>query len=228
MMALARTPEPNQRINPRESVSQYSAQVLGGPRGAQPLPRTAMQSTTPKVPYPAKSGSGAMPSTAATGIFDLVNRPMARPAAKGKAKPLTTSRGGGRASMPAGGGGGYKGGPGGDRAGAYGLNSKAGAKLQALQGAYKQRWGSDLPVNSGGRSYADQVKAYQNYLRGGNLAAPPGTSVHESGRAVDFGGAAHNYSPQHTWLVQNAPNFGWTWAGKNFSQVEPWHFEFNG
>ena len=225
-MALTRTPEPNQALNPRESVSQYRAQILGGGAGAQPLPRTAMQSTTPKVPYPAKSGSGsAMPSTTAAGIFDVLGAQ--RSGSKGAAKKsLTTSRGGG--GVPAGGGGGWRGGSGGDRAGAYGLESKAGAKLQALQNAYKQRWGTSLPVNSGGRSYADQVKAYNNYLRGGNLAARPGTSVHESGRAVDFGGAAHGYSPQHTWLVQNAPNFGWTWAGKNFSQVEPWHFEFQG
>jgi hypothetical protein len=177
------------------------------------------------VPYNAKTGSGAMPNGSATGIFNAVKL-KERPRVPVKRRPQQSGGGGG------GGGGGYtpgKGGSGGAYSGgAYGLTKQAGAKLQALQQAYRQRFGSDLPIASGGRSYAEQVEAWNNYQRGGNLAARPGTSIHEQGNAVDFGGAAHNYSPQHTWLVQNAPKFGWTWAGKNFSQIEPWHFEYRG
>jgi len=224
-MALSRTPEPSGRLNPRDSVAAYSASVLGAGASGQPLPRTVMQTTTPKVPYPAKSGSGTyMPTTGGSGVFDIVNQSSQathkRAAVQGK-RSLTTSRGGG-----GGGGGNYKTATAKGHGGAYGLRPEAGSRLVALQGAYRKQFGSDLPINSGGRSYAEQAKLYADYRAGrGNLAAPPGTSNHESGNAVDFGGAAHGYSAQHTWLVNNAPNFGWYWAGKNFSQVEPWHFE---
>lgn len=40
-------------------------------------------------------------------------------------------------------------------------------------------------VNSGFRTYAEQVVLYNRYLHGGNLAAKPGTSRHESGDALD-------------------------------------------
>lgn len=227
-MALTRTDAG--RLNPRESVSQYSAQVLGGQPGAQPLPRTVLQSTVPKIPYSAKTGSGTyMPTASASGIFDIVNQSAQNTSAvKQKAqkaqatRQVSASTGYGKPSS-----GNYSTakGPVGKR-GSYGLEAGAGARLQALQRAYQQQFGQSLPVISGGRTYAEQAKLYAAYKSGrGNLAAPPGTSNHESGRAVDFGGAAHGFSPQHTWLAQNAPKFGWHWAGKNFSQVEPWHFE---
>lgn len=40
-------------------------------------------------------------------------------------------------------------------------------------------------VNSGFRSRAEQAILYARYLAGGNLAARPGTSEHEKGRAID-------------------------------------------
>lgn len=114
--------------------------------------------------------------------------------------------------------------------GPWGLTGAATQALQAMSAAYQQRWGTPLVVNSGGRSREEQARAYQAYLEGrGNLAAPPGHSVHESGRAADFGGAILNAgSAQHIWLQQNAARFGWTWTGKNFSQFEPWHWEYTG
>jgi len=43
-------------------------------------------------------------------------------------------------------------------------------------------------IRSGYRSYADQAVLYRRYLNGtGNLAAPPGRSNHNSGRAADCG-----------------------------------------
>jgi tape measure domain-containing protein len=41
-------------------------------------------------------------------------------------------------------------------------------------------------INSGFREYAEQVRLYQKYLAGGPLAAKPGTSLHESGDALDL------------------------------------------
>jgi LAS superfamily LD-carboxypeptidase LdcB len=216
-------------MSPTQSVGAYRSQVLNN---GQPLPRTVMQSTTPKVPYPAKTGSGAMPTGSATGIFDVMrpqnnaalnkrtsDRVKAQKAqqTQNKQQTVPTQSGGGSYSTAKGAVG---------ARGAYNLEAGAGTRLLALQQAYKKQFGSDLPIASGGRTYQEQVALYNQWKAGkGNLAAKPGTSVHESGRAVDFGGAAHGYGKQQTWLVQNAPNFGWHWAGKNFSQVEPWHFE---
>ena len=44
-----------------------------------------------------------------------------------------------------------------------------------------------IRIVSGLRTYAEQVALYQRYLNGGNLAAVPGTSRHESGNAADCG-----------------------------------------
>jgi len=46
--------------------------------------------------------------------------------------------------------------------------------------------GKPLEVISGHRSREEQADLYQRYLNGtGNLAAPPGSSRHETGRAAD-------------------------------------------
>jgi len=78
--------------------------------------------------------------------------------------------------------------------------------------------GRVLQITSAGRTYAEQAALYAAYLNGsGNLAAPPGTSVHESGLAIDTNDA--------TWL-RSHPEFGWVNTGLGFS--EPWHFEYQG
>lgn len=124
------------------------------------------------------------------------------------------------------GGGGYSGAGMGGR---YKLVGGADQALQAMNAAFRNQFGYDLKVNSGGRTRAEQQAAYDRYLRGGNLAAKPGHSVHESGRAVDFGGAIQNSgSREHRWLQQNASRWGFKWTGKNFRQVEPWHWEWWG
>lgn len=74
------------------------------------------------------------------------------------------------------------------------------------------RVGSAFHVNSGFRSYAEQVRLYQAYLAGtGNLAAPPGSSMHEFGLAAD-GPHWGNKSPNLNGLKY--PVTG-----------EPWHTE---
>jgi LAS superfamily LD-carboxypeptidase LdcB len=114
--------------------------------------------------------------------------------------------------------------------GAYGLQKNAAGALARMDAAYRARWGTGLVINDGGRSYEDQVRAWNAYQNGtGNLAARPGTSVHEQGRAVDFGGAIQNAgSAQHQWLQQVAGQYGFSWTGRTFSQVEPWHWEYVG
>lgn len=80
---------------------------------------------------------------------------------------------------------------------------------------------SDVPrITSAWRSNAEQVRLYELYKSGkGNLAAKPGTSLHETGLALDARG-----SP--TWERAMVAN-GWLrplmMLGPNY---EPWHWEY--
>jgi hypothetical protein len=81
--------------------------------------------------------------------------------------------------------------------------------------------GVDLAIRSGYRTHAKQKKLYKKYRAGaGNLAARPGFSVHESGRALDIVLTDKTYA----WLVAHANEFGFhrTVAG------ERWHWEYLG
>lgn len=131
--------------------------------------------------------------------------------------------------MPTGTSGGSRG-PSGPMGGRYNLVAGADQALQAMNAAFRQRFGYDVKINSGGRTYAEQAAAYARYKAGkGNLAAAPGHSVHESGRAIDLGGAFQNAgSAEHRWLQANAYRWGFKWTGKNFKQFEPWHWEWQG
>lgn len=111
--------------------------------------------------------------------------------------------------------------------GPNGLTLPAERAFADLSNAYRQRWGSGLSVTSGGRTREEQAQLYADYLAGrGNLAAPPGTSLHESGIALDLGGPIASYgTAQHIWLQQNAARFGWYWVGERYG--EPWHWEYH-
>ena len=113
--------------------------------------------------------------------------------------------------------------------------------------------GIRLVVYSGIRTYEDQVRIFkERYVTNpagrrvydvrqwqGQLwyrisavgtVAQPGTSNHESGRALDLrdtgsdaGVASSFLTPRNIWLSRNCGRFGFTHTGKNFA--EPWHFE---
>lgn len=98
-----------------------------------------------------------------------------------------------------------------------------------------------LPV-SGYRSWAEQNVLWQRALRNygspdeaRKYVAPPGSSAHQSGRAIDFylGGSVSKATskknidylrtlPAYQWLVANAQRFGFYPY-----PVEPWHWEYN-
>lgn len=75
--------------------------------------------------------------------------------------------------------------------------------------------GGRVTIVSGRRSYQEQARLYAKYQAGtGNLAARPGSSKHEQGLAVDFGGdvaLAERLAPKYG-LRQTVPG-------------ERWHFE---
>ncbi|HEX4451564.1 MAG TPA: D-alanyl-D-alanine carboxypeptidase family protein [Kofleriaceae bacterium] len=82
--------------------------------------------------------------------------------------------------------------------------------------------GVKLAIRSGFRSFKKQAELYKDYRRGrGNLAAPPGYSNHESGRALDLYVTDHH---AYDWLREHAGTYGFhrTVPG------EAWHWEYLG
>jgi hypothetical protein len=80
--------------------------------------------------------------------------------------------------------------------------------------------GIHLRIRSAYRSYAKQAALYRRYRHGhGNLAARPGYSHHESGRALDLCVSDHRV---YAWLAAHAAHYGFrrTVAG------EAWHWEY--
>lgn len=75
---------------------------------------------------------------------------------------------------------------------------------------------SEAPrITSSFRTYAQQAALYELYKSGkGNLAAPPGSSLHESGLAIDARG-----TPE--WELAMARN-----GFKRTVKSEPWHWEY--
>lgn len=80
--------------------------------------------------------------------------------------------------------------------------------------------GVNLTINSGFRTQSEQQYFYNCYKSGkcnnGNLAARPGYSNHQNGRALDL--------KTSSWLSSNAGKFGF----RRTVPSEPWHYEYSG
>lgn len=105
----------------------------------------------------------------------------------------------------------------------------AAPSLELLNAAYRAKFGHNITVTDGYRTYAGQVAAFAAKP---NLAAKPGTSNHGLGLAVDLGGGINRFgTSQYKWMMDNAPKYGWvnpSWAAQGGSKPEPWHWEFVG
>lgn len=113
------------------------------------------------------------------------------------------------------------------------LRPDAVAALTAMNEAFKRDFGYSLPINSGYRSYDEQVQAKITY---GDNAATPGKSNHGWAMAVDIAdrnayviGFTH---PTYLWLKKYGPSYGWVhpdWAEPGgVGPDEAWHWEFYG
>jgi hypothetical protein len=104
------------------------------------------------------------------------------------------------------------------------LASNAAAAWNAMRQAALDLYGSDIyPAGplSGYRSYGQQLYLYDLYLSGqGNLAAPPGTSTHEYGTALDLADPA-----MVSVIDQLGPSYGWA---KTEAPSEWWHVNYVG
>lgn len=102
------------------------------------------------------------------------------------------------------------------------LDPSAAGSWNALREESLRSYGQDLyPAGplSAYRTYEQQAQLYQDYLNGvAPLAAPPGTSAHEGGRAVDID------TPEMRWVVdQIGPAFGWAQLE---APGEWWHINY--
>jgi len=96
------------------------------------------------------------------------------------------------------------------------------AKAFKIMARAARKAGIELAVRSGFRTHAKQARLYRQYRRGaGNLAARPGYSQHESGRALDL---VITQEKTYRWLIAHASEFGFHRTVRG----EPWHWEYLG
>ena len=95
------------------------------------------------------------------------------------------------------------------------------AKFEAMRAAAAAD-GITLRLNSGFRSYAEQVALYaKSFLPGEPVAAKPGYSNHQNGKAFDID---VKLGRTYQWLGDNAARFGFRRTVKS----EAWHWEYIG
>jgi hypothetical protein len=113
------------------------------------------------------------------------------------------------------------------------VNSRVSGAWLSLFMAAKNA-GVTLTADSGWRSMAKQTELWNSNGQNPALVAPPGTSPHQMGLAIDFGGVSgkdagaqtcaarvkDTLSPTWRWLEKNAPRFGF----KQYS-AEAWHWD---
>lgn len=106
------------------------------------------------------------------------------------------------------------------------LVTAAARQLTALDAEFVAQFGHHIDVDITYRDYCTQLAMEQYY--GYPRAARAGSSNHGLGRAIDIWEWPDQYgygTPQHTWLAENGPRFGW------YEQPpggEYWHFDYRG
>jgi LAS superfamily LD-carboxypeptidase LdcB len=96
------------------------------------------------------------------------------------------------------------------------------AKAFRVMAKAARKAGIDIGIRSGFRSQEKQKRLYHEYVKGwGNLAARPGYSNHQNGKALDI--YITDYKV-YEWLKKNAAKFGF----KRTVRREAWHWEYVG
>lgn len=92
------------------------------------------------------------------------------------------------------------------------VNSRVSGAFYAMGEAYYKATGTHLVGTSAFRSYEDQQYFYNCYINqncnNGNLAAAPGTSLHEGGLAIDFSISEGSTQNAKVTSCASTPNFG--------------------
>ncbi|GAB3159096.1 hypothetical protein GCM10027059_04930 [Myceligenerans halotolerans] len=107
------------------------------------------------------------------------------------------------------------------------LRCDAAVAIERLNVAFRAAFGRNLAVRDSYRSYEEQVAVAAGK---GALAAPPGTSNHGWGQAIDLAGGIQYFgTAEHRWMVANAARYGWihpAWAASGGAKPEAWHWEY--
>lgn len=102
--------------------------------------------------------------------------------------------------------------------------------------------GVELVVRSGYRPYTYQSKIFNKYIKfygrveAETFSAPPGSSQHQLGTAIDFGSISKEYAdtPAGKWLYENASKYGWSLSYPfGLDEItgytwECWHYRYIG
>jgi D-alanyl-D-alanine carboxypeptidase len=125
------------------------------------------------------------------------------------------------------------------------LRAEAAAAFEALRAAAMQEKNYDLYINSGYRSYQEQVSTYAYWVSVGGQAqadrssARPGHSEHQMGTTADVGYNGCELectigSQQSAWLAANAYKYGFIVSYPDGKEditgymPEPWHIRYVG
>lgn len=109
------------------------------------------------------------------------------------------------------------------------------AAFYKLAAAFNKATGYTLHIRDGLRTYKQQKDLYDRWKAGTFFApsvAKPGTSRHETGRALDVydsgstPGVTVAGNKRSNWLKNNASKYGFSPTGYGFR--EPWHIEYQG
>lgn len=101
------------------------------------------------------------------------------------------------------------------------LEEKTARAFRAMAKAARKA-GITLAIRSGFRSHEKQKELYRRFRKGwGHMAARPGYSNHQNGRAVDI--YIDDYAV-YEWLLKHAKKFGF----KKTVRREAWHWEYVG
>jgi hypothetical protein len=68
-----------------------------------------------------------------------------------------------------------------------GLSPDLADRLEQAKAAYQKQYGKPMPITSGFRTKEEQQRLFDQRKNNPNLVAAPGTSLHETGNAVDIG-----------------------------------------
>lgn len=113
--------------------------------------------------------------------------------------------------------------------GNHSLHHDAARAFLMLNEAYEHHFGQPIAMTDSYRTFDQQVITKDEK---GRWAAEPGFSIHGWGGALDLGGGINNFgTPEHKWMRQHAPNYGWIlpeWAHDGEGIEEPWHWEYRG
>jgi LAS superfamily LD-carboxypeptidase LdcB len=101
------------------------------------------------------------------------------------------------------------------------LEEKTARAFRAMAAAARKK-GIQIAIRSGFRSHEKQKELYRRFRKGrGNLAAKPGFSNHQNGKAVDI--YIDDYAV-YEWLKKHAAAYGF----KRTVRREAWHWEYVG